>query len=384
MTTLTMTPEIRQQELDKVKAKIFVGENSAFLGPLMASLEFVWTDQVETCATDYEHIFWNPADFEKLTFEERVAAYLHELGHNYRLHGLRQGEREQKPWNIAGDIAINRDLKKSGHHCVVTSKEFVGQHPEIKSTVEEDIYDELMKNAQKVPQMGGSCSCHQLPPPTKAQQQAAIRNVVQAVQQAQMAGKPGDVPGNVEAMLNTFLEPQIPWRQHLNQWFNEKLSKFRTYRRPSRRYLNRGMLMKGRLRDEDRLAHLLYFFDVSGSVSDDQVTVFNSEMKFILETYKPRKMTLVLFDTKIQKVIVFESDDDFNELKIVGRGGTSLTCVHQFIQDTEDASAALIFSDLYCSPMEKVKIPVIWVCVDNPGGEVPFGTILHVNSKDLV
>lgn len=395
-----VTEAERDRELDRVKADIFVGNDAAFLGPLMAGLEFRWTDKVETCATDYESILWNPADFDKLTREERVSSLLHELAHNYRLHGVRLGERDQEIWNIACDIPINRSLRKQGY--TAPPPYFIQDHPEIRAELEEDIYELLKQQAEKqpkargnkaggppsslgsgLPQKKGCCSCHQLPPPTKDQAQKAIQNVVKATQQAILAKQPGSIPGCVETLLNTFLKPRIPWQQHLSQWFNDFLGATYSYRRPNRRYRPHDILMRSRFPERSRLDHLVYFFDVSGSVTDPMVTRFNSELKHIKDTYQPKKMTLVLFDTVIQKVIEIKDEDDFNELKIVGRGGTDLHYVREFIMDT-DATAAIIFTDLECMPMEKgPTIPIIWICLDNPSATVPFGTLLHLTKDDL-
>jgi predicted metal-dependent peptidase len=384
----TKTEQERNRELDKVRAAIFVGSNAAFMGPLMASLGFQWTRDIQTAATDYVNIYWNPDDFDALDHDKRISSMLHELGHVWRLHGIRRGDREGEPWNWACDVRINRDLRISKYDC--DGPCFVQDHPEIKSTTEEDIYDEIRKNPPPPqPQAGqgdpqaGTCSCSELGPPTKAQAQSAINKVIQAAQQADMAGKPGDVPGDVETLLNTYLSPQIPWKQIVQQWFIDKLGSFRTYRRPNRRYLARGMLLKGKMRERNRLAHLVYAIDASCSVTDEQLNVFNSEVKYLKDTYKPKKMTIIIFDTRIQRVIEVMDDDAFDSLKIVGRGGTSLTCVKHFIEDS-DATAAIIFSDLECAPMGAVDIPVIWICVDNTDATVPYGKLLHVKSKDFV
>lgn len=381
-----MTEEERNRELDKVKADIFVGNNAAFLGPLMASLEFVWTTEVDTCATDYKHIFWNPDDFDKLTLKTRASSVLHELAHNYRLHGLRQGDRDPKIWNIAADIPINRDLRKEGHQA--PSPHFIQDMPHIKAELEEEIYELLKQQQQNNPTAGGvsqakCCSCHQLPPPTKDQQQAAIRNVVQAVQQAKLAGQPGSIPGDVESILDTFLKAKIPWSQHISQWLTEILDTRLSYARPNRRYQPHGILIKSRYPDEGRLEHLLWAFDVSGSVTDEQVTRFNSELRYVKDTYRPKKMTLVLFDTKIRKVIEINEEDEFTKLDIVGRGGTDLEDLRVFIMKSK-ATAAVIFTDLDCTPMgQGPKIPIIWVCIDNPRMTVPFGKLIHITVEDL-
>lgn len=374
------------RELDKVKLKVFMNKDAAFLGPLLGSLNFYWTDKIKTCATDYTSIMWNPKDFEECTPDERISSLLHELAHNYMLHGVRQGTRDQKLWNYACDIVIARQQVKSGY--VLGPTWIQPMVKEVPPELEEQIYDFLKQHAKKVPQPGGgangagSCSCHQLPAPSKQQLQTAVQNVVRAIQQAKMSGQPGAIPGNLETLLDKFLKPKIKWESLIYQWFNDKLSFFRSFRRPNRRYQAHGQLMKSWFRDEDRLGHLLYYFDVSGSTSDQMVTRFNSELKYIFDVFQPQKITLCLFDTRITRTFEYKHGEKFPPLKVNGRGGTDLAPVREHIMAQKDATAAIIFSDMYCAPMEPgPKIPILWIACGNPGSTVPFGKIIHIEEN---
>jgi hypothetical protein len=79
--------------------------------------------------------------------------------------------------------------------------------------------------------------------------------------------------------------------------------------------------------------------------------------------------------------VTYGEDDPFEEIKLIGRGGTCLSEVRQHIIDNEP-TAAIIFSDLDCPPMEKLpvglNIPVIWVAIRNKSATVPFGSITHI------
>ena len=74
---------------------------------------------------------------------------------------------------------------------------------------------------------------------------------------------------------------------------------------------------------ENLLAHLMYFEDVMGSISDEDVVRFNSEVKHVHSYFRPPLMSLVQFDTIIQQVIEIKDSDEFTQVKVVGRGGTS-------------------------------------------------------------
>ena len=93
--------QLLDKELDKVKTKVFLGSNAAFLGPLMCSVNFLWTEDIKTAQTNGISLYWNPHWFLKLPFDTRVSVLLHELWHIALLHMLRRGTRDPEIWNYA-------------------------------------------------------------------------------------------------------------------------------------------------------------------------------------------------------------------------------------------------------------------------------------------
>jgi predicted metal-dependent peptidase len=130
---------------------------------------------------------------------------------------------------------------------------------------------------------------------------------------------------------------------------------------------------------QDGLAHLRWYLDVSGSVTDKQLRVYNSEIAAAKATHAPKLMTVSTFNTRITKTWEFEEDDKITALEIIGRGGTSLKEVFEDIRKHRP-SAAVIISDLYVEIPPDPGIPILWICVDNPGAYVPYGTIIHLDS----
>lgn len=364
------------RELDRTKSKVFLGNNAAFLGPLMCSLQFVWSTETETSDTDGTQIRWNPADFLGCTPEGRVSTLLHELAHVYRLHMVRRGNRCPDVWNIACDIAINRDLIEMGYGIDGWAKPGIGPQKHIPFELEEDIYDFLKKPGSPPMPAPGQHVCGGMPQIGPAGQQAVINNVVQAAHSATLNGQAGDIPGNVKEIIKLFLAPKVPWETLVQRWLTDLLDEDYTWARPNRRY--RPLYLPTRFTDEGRLCHLICYQDVSGSISDKDSIRFNSELKFLWETYKPEKLTIVQFDTIIQKVDELKDGDPFTEVEIIGRGGTSLVPVRQHIMD-EKPTAAIIFSDLQVTPMEPgPECPVLWVAISNKAAQVKFGQLIHI------
>lgn len=377
MDTSELDIENLTRELDRVKSRVFLGRNAAFLGSLMSSLEFIWSEDIPTAGTDGVRFWWNPKDFIALPPEERKATVEHELWHVARLHMVRRGDRDPRLWNYACDVRINRDLRKEGYPNLPPPM-WVQDHHEIPHEVEEDIYDFLMQKSQGNPQMG-SGQVHHMIPGDQQSNQAAINNVVKAIHLTKLAGQAGNLPGGIEETVNKFLAPVIPWETVLYNFFTDLLDDDYTWRRPNRRHDPRELYLPSRFTDDGRLEHLIYYLDVSGSITDHDLIRFNSEVKFIKDTFNPVKLTLVQFDTQISHEMVITENDQFEEVKIVGRGGTCLVPVREHIIKHKP-TAAIIFSDLYVTPMQPLpfEVPVIWVAVGNQSASVPFGKLIHI------
>lgn len=373
------------KELDRVKIHAFLGKSAAFLGSLLGSLDFEWTRDIPTAATDYEHLYWNPDFFKSVPNVSNRTVLMHELWHVGLMHGVRRGDRDPRIWNIACDIKINNDLEdEMDKGKAVYSWEGLEdcyRDPSLKGMTEEDIYDFLMQNPGKIPQQGswsGDPNDLDMMPMSPDKKHKAISKVVQAAQQAAMASQAGSVPQYVREMLKDFLKPVVPWQSKLHKFFTDRLDEEWTWARPNRRYSN--IYLPSRFTDDGRLAHLMFFFDSSGSVTTKQLKSFISEVKHIWEYFKPEKLTVMQFDTEIKAIYEFNEGDYIYNFEIVGRGGTDLEPVREVI-DEKQPTAAVIFTDLDCYPMKKLdsNTPVLWICTGNKGAKVPFGDLTHIN-----
>lgn len=374
------------KELDKAKSSMFLGKNAAFLGSLLCSLNFQWTRSVKTAATNSVDLFWNPDFFIQLDPLVRETILEHELWHAARLHHIRLGSRDPMVWNQACDIRINNDLEREGRSFLGVEGCWKDKNFDANGIMaEEDIYDLLKQNPPPPPPSGGGGgswdqgdSDGDMLPLSNGQQQTAINNVVQAIQQAKIAGQGGNIPGGIEEMISKFLDPVVPWEQVLMQFFTDLLHEDYSWKRPNRRY--QDMYLPSRFTDDGRLEHLMYFLDVSGSISDKDILRFNSEVKYIQEVLKPQRLSLVQFDTRITIVKEFREEDPFDEIKVVGRGGTAWEPVRAYIEE-HCPTAAVIFTDMgFWDPITPLNydVPVIWAIQGNPHTTGPYGKSIHI------
>jgi predicted metal-dependent peptidase len=376
MNTLPVIDEFElTRDFDRTKSKLFIGSNAAFFGSILCSMEFIWMPEIPTACTDGVFLGWNPYWFLKLPKNTRVTVLMHEIWHVGRLHGLRRGTRDPEYWNYACDIWINNQLEKEKYSFETV--EDCWKNPYYLGWVEEDIYDDLVKNQIPPPPGGtwgmGDCD---LKEPNGDTQAKNLNTVVKALHTAKASGA-GSLPGDTEIIIRKFLEPVVPWNILLLGFFNDLLDEDYTWARPNRRHSD--IYLPSRFTDDGRLEHLCYYLDVSGSISRQDVIRFNSEVKHIWETFKPLKLTMILFDTEIQKTIQFTEGDLFNEIQVTAGGGTSFICVREHMMETRP-TAAIIFTDLDCTPMCPLDydVPVIWVATRATGRTVPFGKLIHI------
>lgn len=390
--------------LDQAKTAVFVNDDAAFFGPLLSTMEIIWTLDVPTAATNGEAILWNPNDFLELDVPARKSTIIHELRHVADFHFIRKGNRDPADWNIAGDYVINADLEFDGY--AVPDPYFI-KNSKYRGWSVEDTYDDIHDPNQCAPWGPGNTPGPPNPngsgtpapgmpggnqgqgkpvrslqgdllPATPEQAQKAVNNVVQAAHAAVAAGQPGAIPGNTQLLIKKFLKPIVAWESLLDRFFVDLHNDDFTWRRPNRRFQDVYLPSH---ESAQRLTHLIYYLDVSGSVSDADIVRFNSEVKHIKDKYNPEKLTLVQFDTKIQDEIVIMDNDQFNGITVSGRGGTDLRPVREHIMQHKPA-AAIIFSDLYVEPMlPGPKCPIIWVTVGNRSARVNFGKIIHIRNE---
>ena len=136
-----------------------------------------------------------------------------------------------------------------------------------------------------------------------------------------------DVGSGITSLLSKFIKPSINWKKILYKYMTALLDKSDySWRKPNRRFSD--IYLPSRVESDGRLTHLLYFLDVSGSIEENQIVKFNSEIRHIKESLNPDKLTLVQFDTRIRRVDVFTSTQKFTNIHVVAGWGTSYNEVH--------------------------------------------------------
>lgn len=375
----------RTQALDQAKTAVFLSGNAAFLGCILNHLDFAWDSSIDTaCVSESEDgsmsFKWNPDWFDKLGFKQRQFALLHELWHIALLHGQRCGDRDHKLWNIACDIRINNDLLLEYRYEDAPEGVLYDSKYATSDWTEELIYKDLKSctsdsSNSNAPQSNSSKGHQEQTWGTK--EFPASPEQLQVVQAAttlsRMAGK---TPGKVEKILNEILKPKLPWKSILHNYLQDKLDADWSWNRPNRRF--HDIYLPSLLPDEGRLISVAMFLDTSGSIEQEDITRFVSEVAYIHSEFKPAKLSVLQFDYKIQEEYTYLPDDNLKKFKMKGGGGTSYNPIHKWIEKHKP-TLAIIFTDLYCQPMLPVKgTDLIWIVKNNPEENAPQGKTIHV------
>lgn len=369
--------------LNKAKIGVMSEENSAFICTILFSLKQSWVPEIPTAATDGENLFINPDWFGDLTPKARIGLLMHEAWHVAFEHMERMATYDHKRFNKAADYVINNMLVANGVELPADglvdpqyrnmSTEQI--YPHIEETEENDPFDgDILLVPTKDPTTGKPLTPSQI----KQKKQNIKSIIVKASIQSQMKDEPGSVPGEIERMIEEMTNPKLDWFTILCNYMTAFDKTDYSYQRPNRRFLPDHYLpgLYG-----ESMGELALAFDASGSVSQKEFSHYFGETKYLREMLHPTKTTIIEFDTRINNVWELEKEDTMEDISFVGGGGTNLKPVFEYYKDKQP-TVLIIFSDLCCSKItEDPGYPVIWICVDNPSGEVNFGTLIHYDIR---
>lgn len=173
----------------------------------------------------------------------------------------------------------------------------------------------------------------------------------------------GTLPGKAVALIKASLEAKIDYRKVLAGFRASILSSKRslTRMRPSRRFQFDAMGSK-----YDMVARLLVAVDVSGSISDTSLAEFFGVISKFFK-YGITTLDIIQFDTELKNDII-TMDKSFRatqQIKILGRGGTSYQPVINYIHEHKQYDGLIVFTDGDGAAPRidfATKTKLLWVC----------------------
>jgi predicted metal-dependent peptidase len=352
-------------------------------------ISFYWVSAIPTACAGHGFIFFNPQWWDQLAHEERKTVIAHEIWHLILNHLERGKEKDPESYNIAGDHVINLTCDEDGFVTTLRGgapTDFGGKGMQIDERFRgmgtDAIYAIVHKERKKDPNSHGSSgapSTDQIEDLVKQALEGTGKDLQQQIQENEQErqeavknGKlAGDQPGGTQEILRT--EGKTVWikkasyEEIFEDYLTDPLSGGkRTFMRPSRRERKGELRLKGKYPKrgrKNRLTHLVYALDVSGSITSTQKRQFLASAKTLKEKLNPTLMTVILWDTQIQFEKVFREDETLDNIHVMSGGGTSLHPVYKRVAEI-NPEALVIFTDLCVSIPPKPDWETIWFVPD--------------------
>jgi len=192
----------------------------------------------------------------------------------------------------------------------------------------------------------------------------------------------GKMPAFLEELLQEGLAPKVPWQDKLRLLQEHIVRNDYNWNRPNRKMLAHGVVMPSLWNNQ--VGTLVFGIDSSGSVSNDELSQFLAEENAILELFDFERCFVVFWDAEVQAVDEYEKSDLPLEPRAVGRGGTRVSSLFDWIDENDIEPAALVvLSDMMIGdfPNEPPSYPTIWVRSSQHGAEPPFGDLARAPKK---
>lgn len=401
----------------------FFGHLALNLKPRVATK----ADQVDTAAVAPDGSLILNYEFCKgLTNAQFCFLLCHEVLHPALFCFQRQGSRKAiistpdgalfSLWNLAHDLSFNPSIvelaKNSEAKGAVEVIPDAAIDEKYNGMSAEEIYDDLLKKAQKNKGGGGGCAgiLQKMPggghsigddlrpdlSSTAEGQRAAkgdkgaqkkIENdwkvaTVQAAQVQEKEKGKGTLPGNIQKIIDELVDPKIDWRDVLSRWIGENgRRQDYTYRRPARRSAAIGEYLPSLQRFG--VDDVIVLWDTSGSMNGREKDIL-SEVQGICEDLG-LTLRVIMCDTRV----CGDERDVQDALDIIGKirggGGSNFCPAFKLLEDEGYEGVVVTFTDGYIDvPAVKPHLikAVLWVLsehdADPTGGK--WGEVLRVDS----
>lgn len=215
------------------------------------------------------------------------------------------------------------------------------------------------------------------------------REVDQALRQGQIAAMKATGKGglSVNRELGDMLQPQIDWREALREFVSATCNAkdASSWRRVNRRMLGQDVYLPTLV--GEKVGHIAVGVDTSGSIGTDELNVFLSEVKAIVDEVHPDKIDLIYWDGAVAGHEVYDMATMSNlvsSTKPVGGGGTDPTCMMRYLKEHNLKPECIIqLTDGYIGDWgDEWDAPIMWVISESryTSGRIvsPVGKTVHI------
>lgn len=358
------------------KARTELIRTQPFFGTLALRLKLCEIDSsiVPVMGTDGANLFYNADAVSKMSQPETIGVVMHEVLHCAFQHMWRRHHRNANKWNQACDYVINSIILEQ-RYSLPKGRLWNSKYNGMSA---EEVYEKLPNDESSNKGAGsdgwdfGSSLDPSVPNPETGKRQSASAAAaaskdweIATKQAAHIAKQRGLLPGSIGTLVEELLQPQIPWRQQLWRFFNQRKPDRISWNKPNRRLIAQGIYMPSKRFIPT--GDVVIAVDTSGSISDEELQIFASEIKEIHKALQPKKMWVADVDTEIHDRVKEYTQYDEPQFTYVGRGGTDFEPVFQWVKENNINPDALVYlTDGYAPwPKEIPNYPVLWVITNH-------------------
>ena len=345
---------------------------------------------IPTAGTDGKSIWFNDDFVESLNDQELLFLVAHECMHPALMHIFRRKGRDMGRWNRAADYVVNQYLVDDSVGIMPKEGLYDKNLYEEGNGFAERIYDLLKEKDKgkgdkpgKGKGEGGALDvCIDAEPDVGGgETKSSMENewkirVVQAAKAAKMAGK---CSANLERFVGGLVKSVVDWRDVLSDFLVKARNDERSWARPARRFASMGRYYPSI--SGEVMGEVVFAVDCSGSVSNEELTQYASEVVSVWNDMRPIKTHIIYFDHSVCHIDTFDVDTE-PTISARGGGGTAFSPVFKAIEQNDfDPVACVFLTDLCCSDFGPTpEYPVLWVSTLH-NKDVPFGSVIPMNLR---
>jgi len=366
------------EKLSQAKAKLLV--DYPYFGTLASKLELVINDDLESFRSnglklEYREEYLNALDLSEIAFILANGAM-----HSVLAHDIRKKNRSGWLWQMATDIAINDMLLQNGldmPYGAQYRERFSGMYAEeIYAALKDDILrddEDLEYEADEEDDVQNKDQ------ESKSSQEVLEEEILceillaeEAISLLASTMQNGEAPASIERFFDLNFSSKMNWRELLREAIDRYFRDDYTMMPPSKKLLYEGIYLPSNTSETFRLVIAV---DTSGSIDEELLSLFLSEVNFIMEAAQNYVIDLLVCDDKIHSHSTFYSGDILTcDLK--GGGGTDFRPVFDCVaKEFDDIKLLLYFTDLEgMFPKEEPIYAVKWITPKER--EIPFGELI--------
>jgi len=389
--------------IDKLTtARVGLLLKAPFFGNMATRMRLIEADDwCPTAATNGRDFFYSTKFVESLSVKKLEFLFAHEICHAVFDHFGRVGSRDRMLSNIAQDYAVNQILVDERIGEKITEVQ-ICYDSKYRGKAWEEIYDELYEKAEKISmpellkQLGDLLDEHlkeegpgegdqegkgNKPSISKEDAQKIRDEIKEAMIQSAAAAGAGKVPAGIQRMIKDLTEPKMNWRELVRMNIQSIVRNDYSFSRPSRKGQMSGAVLPGMKQDET--IDVAIGIDMSGSIGQEDATVFLSEVKGIMDQYQDFAIDIWCFDTAIynHQRITHDNDQDLLDYAPEGGGGTDFMANWEFMKEQGiQPKKFIMFTDGYpCGDWgDENYCDTLFIVKGNKDCEAPFGqTVIY-------